>query len=99
MYRLIVSLGARRTLEIGGSSGISTIAMAAAARQIDGQLTSIEIEPERQAESHATIKRLMLDRFVHYVCGDAAAVLPAAPEVDLAFIDCEKSNYSRFSTC
>jgi caffeoyl-CoA O-methyltransferase len=96
LYRLIVSLGARRTLEIGGSSGISTIAMAAAARQIDGHLTSIEIEPERQAESRATIKRLRLDRFVDYICSDAAAVLPSVSEVDLAFIDCEKSDYIRF---
>lgn len=96
LCHLIVALGAKRTLEIGGSSGISTIAMAAAALQIDGQLTSIEIEPERQAESRATINRLMLQRHVDYVCADAATVLPAAPEVDLAFIDGEKSDYIRF---
>lgn len=96
LYHLIVSLGAKRTLEIGGSSGISTIAMAAAACQIDGRLISIEIEPERQAESRATIKRLMLERFVDYICADAAAVLPNDSEVDLAFIDCEKTDYIRF---
>ena len=36
--------GARRLLEIGGSSGLSTIALAAAARRTGGRLVSIEIE-------------------------------------------------------
>ncbi len=96
LYQLIVSVEAKRIVEIGGSSGISTIALAAAARQIGGRVTSIEIEPERQAESRSTTKKLGLDRFVDYICGDAAAVLPGLQEIDLALIDCEKEDYSRF---
>jgi len=42
---------AKRILEIGGSSGISTIALAAAARQNGGRLVSIEKEPLRQRDA------------------------------------------------
>jgi predicted O-methyltransferase YrrM len=47
--------GARRLLEIGGSSGLSTIALAAAARQTGGRLVSIEIE--RWSSSSSTARR------------------------------------------
>ena len=93
---LAAGVGARRMVEIGGSSGISTIALAAAARETQGRLTSIEIESSRQAESLETLKRLSLDQFVHYVCDDARNILPTLGEVDFALIDCEKEDYIRF---
>ena len=83
-------------LEIGGSSGISTIALAAAAREVDGKLTSLEIESARQTESRETLRSLGLERFVEYVCCDAADVLPSLAQMDLALIDCEKEDYIRF---
>jgi predicted O-methyltransferase YrrM len=94
---LAAGLGAKRLLEIGGSSGISTIALAAAARETGGRLTSIEIEPERQAESRETLHRLDLHHYVEFILGDAAAVLPTLPgPLDFALIDCEKDDYIRF---
>jgi len=93
---LAAGVGARRIVEIGGSSGISTIALAVAARETDGRLTSIEIESSRQAESRETLKGLSLDRLVHYVCDDAGNVLPTLGELDFALIDCEKEDYIRF---
>lgn len=93
---LAAGIGAKRTVEIGGSSGISTIALAAAARQVQGSVTSIEIEPKRQGESRETLRCLGLESFVEYICGDASAVLPRLGEVDLALIDCEKRDYIRF---
>ena len=93
---LAAGVGAKRLLEIGGSSGISTIALATAARNTGGRLTSIEIVPERQRESRETLGALALDGFVDYICRDAAEVLPGLGELDLAFIDCEKEDYIRF---
>ena len=93
---LAAGVGAKRIVEIGGSSGISTIALAAAARETEGRLTSIEIESSRQAESRETLKRLSLDKFVHYLCDDAQDILPTLGEVDFALIDCEKEDYIRF---
>jgi predicted O-methyltransferase YrrM len=93
---LASGLHAKRAVEIGGSSGISTIALAAAMRATGGRLTSIEIEPVRQAESRATLDRLGLVSFVDYRLADAATVLPTLDPQQLAFIDCEKEDYERF---
>lgn len=93
---LAASLGARRAVEIGGSSGISTIALAAAMRATHGRLTSIEIEPVRQAESKQTLERLGLTTFVDYRLVDAATVLPTLEGQAFALIDCEKEDYVRF---
>jgi|SRR5579871_2112248 len=93
---LAAGIGAKRMVEIGGSSGISTIALAAAARAVAGKLTSIEIEAKRQGESREILRGLGLEKFVDYICDDAAAVLPQMGEVDLALIDCEKEDYIRF---
>lgn len=93
---LAAGIGARRMVEIGGSSGISTIALAVAARDAGGTLTSIEIEPKRQLESRELLGTLGLDELVEYICDDAGAVLPRVGEVNLALIDCEKEDYIRF---
>lgn len=89
-------VGARLVLEVGGSSGLSTIALAAAMRETSGRLVTIEIEPLRQAESRATLRRLNLDAYVEYILGDAGEVVPSLGEFDFAFIDCEKEDYIRF---
>jgi len=93
---LATGIGAKRIVEVGGSSGISTIALAAAARETKGRLVSIEIEPERQGEARDTLARLGLASLVDFVLADAADVLPRQPDLDLALIDCEKEDYIRF---
>jgi predicted O-methyltransferase YrrM len=93
---LAAGVGAKRMVEIGGSSGISTIALAAAARETGGRLISIEIDLARQAESRQTLSGLGLEPLVDYRTGDAASLLPGLSEADFALIDCEKEDYIRF---
>jgi len=93
---LAAGIGARRILEIGGSSGLSTIALASAARQVSGRVTSLEMEPQRQAESRQTISHLGLAPYVDFILGDARAVLDRAEEFDFVFLDCEKEDYIHF---
>ena len=93
---LASGIRATRLLEIGGSSGISTIALAAAARQTGGRLVSLEIEPARQAESKATLADLGLDGYVDYVLADAGTVLDQYAGLQFVLIDCEKDDYIRF---
>ena len=95
LHALAAGIGGRM-VEIGGSSGISTIALAAAARQTGASLLSLEIEPLRQTEARDTLARLGLGSFVSFVLADAAQVLPQQPVFDLALIDCEKEDYIRF---
>jgi predicted O-methyltransferase YrrM len=93
---LAAGLRSKRLLEIGGSSGVSTIALAAAARATGGLVTSSEIEPTRQEEARRTIDSLRLSPQVRFVAGDAAAVLPTLDEQDFVLLDCEKDDYVRF---
>jgi predicted O-methyltransferase YrrM len=93
---LASGLGATRLLEIGGSSGISTIALASAARATEGKLFSIEVEAVRQAEARQTIESLGLAEYVEFVLGDAADFLTTLGEMSFVLIDCEKEDYIRF---
>jgi predicted O-methyltransferase YrrM len=93
---LVSGIDAKKIVEIGGSSGISTIALAAAAQQTHGKLFSLEIEPLRQAESRETIARLGLSEFVEFRLGDAAQALPELEDLEFVLIDCEKHDYIRF---
>jgi predicted O-methyltransferase YrrM len=96
IHAVVVALGATRLLEVGGSSGLSTIALAAAARQTGGRLTSIEIEAARQDESRARLRHLGLDAFVTFINADAGTVIAGLGEMDFVLIDCEKDDYRRF---
>jgi predicted O-methyltransferase YrrM len=93
---LAAGMGATRILEIGGSTGLSTIALAAAARQVPGCVVSIERDENRQAEARATISHLDLARYVNFVLADAELFLETAGQFEFALIDCEKADYVRF---
>lgn len=87
---------ARHLVEIGGSSGLSTIALAAAARQTNGRLVSIEIEPHRQHQARQRLEALGLAERVDFVLADAGAVLHQYQGLEFVLIDCEKDDYVRF---
>ena len=96
IHALAAGCGARSLLEIGGSSGLSTIALAAAARSTSGRLTSIEIEPARQQEARANLQALQTADYVEFVLGDARDHLPKIGPFDFVLIDCEKDDYAAF---
>src|SRR5579862_8185047 len=87
IHALAAGIQAKRILEIGGSSGISTIALAAAARQTGGRLVSIEQEPLRQRDAQQTLSGLNLAQYVDFILADAATVIPRQAELDFALID------------
>jgi predicted O-methyltransferase YrrM len=88
--------GSRRILEIGGSSGLSTIALAAAARHTGGRVASIEVEPIRQGLARQSVAKLGLAGYVDFVLADADLVLPRYDSLEFVLIDCEKEDYVRF---
>ena len=91
---LIRSTKAREVLEIGSSNGVSTIWLAAAARQNGGRVTGTEILPERAAEANRNLAAAGLDAVARIVAGDAReTVASLSGPFDLVFIDAEKDDY------
>ncbi len=91
---LVRTTNARELLEIGSSNGVSTIWLAAAARQTGGRVTGTEILPERAAEANNNLAAAGLDAVARVVAGDARATVATLPgPFDLVFIDAEKDDY------
>jgi caffeoyl-CoA O-methyltransferase len=91
---LVRATNARELLEIGSSNGVSTIWLAAAARQNGGQIIGTEILPERVAEANRNLAEAGLDGVARVVAGEARATVASLPgPFDLVFIDAEKDDY------
>jgi caffeoyl-CoA O-methyltransferase len=91
---LVRATKAREVLEIGSSNGVSTIWLAAAARQNGGRVTGTEILPERAAEANRNLAAAGLDEVAQIVAGDARTTVASLPgPFDLVFIDAEKDDY------
>ena len=91
---LVRATGAREILEIGSSNAVSTIWLAAAARETGGRVTGTEILPDRAAEANRNLAEAGLDGVAHVLAGDASQTIAALPgPFDLVFIDAEKDNY------
>jgi predicted O-methyltransferase YrrM len=93
---LVSGCHAKKLLEIGGSSGLSTIALAAAAKETNGRLVSLEIEPQRQRLSKQKLEELGLAERVDYLLADARTALQQFHDLDFVLIDCEKDDYIQF---
>lgn len=95
LLALLVRIGrARRILEIGTLGGYSAIWMARALPH-DGELVTLEIDPDHAAVAERNIHRAGLDGRVHVIVAPAATSLARmiadrVPAFDLVFIDADK---------
>ncbi len=91
---IVRTMNAPQVLEIGSSNGVSTIWLAAAARQNGGRVTGTEILPERAVEANGNLAAAGLDAVARVVAGDARTTVASLPgSFDLVFIDAEKDDY------
>jgi caffeoyl-CoA O-methyltransferase len=91
---LVRATGAREIVEMGSSNAVSTIWLAAAARDTGGRVTGTEILPDRAAAANRNLAEAGLDDIARIIPGDAretAATIPGP--IDLVFIDAEKDDY------
>jgi len=96
LFALVAPQPGASVLEIGGSRGYSTIWLAAGARILGGQVTSIEVDPAKCQAWRENIAAAGLEEWAELVCGDALEVLPTLEDVyDLVFLDAEKEDYER----
>ncbi|HLI50272.1 MAG TPA: class I SAM-dependent methyltransferase [Thermomicrobiaceae bacterium] len=97
LYTTARATGARTIVEMGSSTGYSTIFLALAARENGGRVTGTEVLSERVQLANNNLRDAGLDKIATVQLADAARLAGdfAAGSVDLVFIDAEKDDYSR----
>lgn len=94
LYLLARSSGAKRIVEFGASYGISTIYLAAAARDNNGRLITTEVHPKKCAAISENIHMAGLSDVFELLEGDAReTLLDLDEEVDFVFLDGWKGMY------
>lgn len=97
LRQLTESLGARRVVELGTSTGESGLWFAMALRKTGGKLYTHDIDPGRIAVARENFKRAGVDDIIVITEGDAhqTAVKNTDP-IDILFIDAEKEGYDAY---
>ena len=94
LHLLVKIAGARRILEVGASGGYSTIALATAARETGGRVTTLEMDPAKIERAGRNLAEAQVDDLVTILEGDALRTLPSLDgPFDMIFLDFEKGLY------
>jgi predicted O-methyltransferase YrrM len=97
LHELILKHKYTRALEIGTSTGHSTVWMAWALAKTGGRLITVEIDPERHREALANFKEAGLASYIDARLGDAHEIVPALPgPFDVVFSDADKDWYKNY---
>jgi len=97
LYDLIVERGFTRALEIGTSTGRSTIWIAWALSKTGGKLVTIELDRSRYEEARKNVTAAGLADYVEFVLGNAHEAVPALQgPYDFVFSDADKNWYINY---
>ncbi|MEB6665410.1 class I SAM-dependent methyltransferase [Acinetobacter vivianii] len=87
----------KRILEIGTSTGYSTLWLAEAAQAVDGNVQTVEIDPLRSAQAKKYAEEFELEQQIDFWVGDAADFLAQASELfDFILLDAERIHYVNY---
>ena len=94
LRQLTEAVGAKRVVEIGTSSGYSTIWLALGVRANGGKLYTHEIDPKMIEIATANFKKAGVDDVITIVEGDAHETVKQHKEpIDVVFLDADKKGY------
>lgn len=97
LHDLVARGGHRRILEIGTSTGHSTVWLAWAAAKTGGRVTTIEIDPARHRRALENLREAGVSEWVDARLGDAHELVPAlSGSWDFVFQDADKEWYLRY---
>jgi predicted O-methyltransferase YrrM len=97
LSQLIRMQQAQSILEIGTSTGYSTLWLAEAAQATGGRVTTVEIDATRSAEAKRHVDELELGEIVQFWVGDAANYLKESHEpYDFILLDAERNAYESY---
>jgi predicted O-methyltransferase YrrM len=98
LHEIILEKGYKRALEIGTSTGHSTLWIAWALRKTGGKVITLEIDEARQRQALALIAEAGLSDVVDARLGDAHDLVNELPgPFDFVFIDADKEWYSSYA--
>ena len=94
---LVRATRATHILELGTSNGYSTLWLAAATRDADGHVLTIERLPAKAALARANFARASLSDVITLREGSALDILPQLQDpFDLIFLDADRSSYGAY---
>ena len=94
LRQLTEALGAKRVVEIGTSSGYSTIWLAMGVRAAGGKVFTHEIDPEKVKIAGENFKKAGVGDLITIIEGDAHETIKQHKEpIDILFLDAEKKGY------
>jgi len=94
LRQLTEAVGAKRVVEIGTSSGYSTIWLALGVRGAGGKVFTHEIDPEKVELASENFKKAGVDDLITIIEGDAHETIKQHEEpIDVVFLDAEKKGY------
>lgn len=94
LYELIVQNNCKTIVEFGSSLGISTIYLAAAAKQTGGTVLATENMPIKAQHLQQNLVKADLSAQVKVLVGDAQETLkPLTTPIDFLFLDGQKNEY------
>jgi predicted O-methyltransferase YrrM len=94
LYLLARAINARTIVEFGSSFGISTIYLAAAARDNSGQVIGSELEPSKHTQATKNIAEAGLSDYTNILLGDARQTFQSIDlPIDLVLLDGWKAMY------
>jgi predicted O-methyltransferase YrrM len=94
LRQLTETIGAKRVVEVGTSSGYSTIWLALGARASGGKVFTHEIDPEKIKIAKENFKTAGVEDVIAIIEGDAHETVKQHKEpIDLVFFDADKKGY------
>ncbi len=91
---LVRTQRSKRILEIGTSTGYSTLWLAEAGKTVGGAVQTLEINAFRSAQAKKYAEEFGLEPFIDFWVGDAADYLAqATAPYDLILLDAERGSY------
>lgn len=94
LRQLTEAVGAKKVVEIGTSSGYSTIWLALGLRTSGGSVITHEIDPEMVSLARENFKKAGVDDLITVVEGDAHETIKKLKgPIDVVFLDAEKRGY------
>ncbi len=88
LENLVLKHNSQSILEIGASTGHSTIWLAKAVAKTDGKITSIEIDKERYEQAKLNFERAGVSHLIDLKLGDALSIIPTLNQTfDFVFSD------------